>query len=215
MHLSVKIRVKSLPWPMDLIFMLGPGSEFPQEQGFAKKWNIPIIFLRFWYILGVNTCETHERRKTINTKKPVRIKSTHQCQGKYHLYFLHPFLLCAIQQFRQTSQVFSSRMTPDILTHESQWNQTYHRPFSTFKICRNISKHLILYNGSLPQFFSGNSFVRPNVWAVLLVESKRLAFDAFIFAQIHTINHTTTAISSCNPTNDAEVWWPRRFTHAN
>ena len=186
--------------------MLGSGWEFPQERGGAGGGeNVRIIFLTFRYVLGVNICETHKRRKTIYTKKPVR--SQHTRAKEYHLYFLHPFLLCVIQQFRKTSQVFSSRMTPHILTHESEswWDQTYHRPFSTSKICRNISEHLILHNRSLPQFFSGNSFVRPNVSAVLLVESKRLAFDALIFAQIHTINHTATAISFCNPTNDAEV----------
>ena len=105
---------------------------------------------------------------------------------------------------RKISQVFPSRMTPD-LTQESQWNQTYHRPFSTSKICMNVSEHLTLHNGSLIKFFSGNSFVRPNVSAILLVELKRLAFDVFIFAQIHTINHTTTAFRSSDTTNDAEV----------
>ena len=186
--------------------MLGSWWEFPQERGgggWGGRENVRIIFLTFRYILGVNICETHKRRKTIYTEKPVRSQQTRA--KEYHLYFLHPFLLCVIQQFRKTSQVFSSRMTPHILTHESWWDQTYHRPFSTSKICRNISEHLILHNGSLIKFFSGNSFVRPNVSAVLLVESKRLAFDAFIFAQIHTINHTTTAISFCNSTNDAEV----------
>ena len=81
-EVELKIKVKSLPWPMDLLSMLGPGWEFPQEWGFGKQWNVPIILLRFWCILGVNICETHEGRKTINTKKPVR--SRHTRAKEYH-----------------------------------------------------------------------------------------------------------------------------------
>ena len=90
MHLSVKIRVKSLPWPMDLLSMLGPGWEFPQERGFGKKWNMHVIFFRFWYIIGVNICETHERRKTINTKKPVRSQPARAKENVIYI-FCTPF----------------------------------------------------------------------------------------------------------------------------
>ena len=124
-------------------------------------------------------------------------------RSQWEVKTIEPRKIIARKQ-RKISQVFPSRMTPD-LTQESQWNQTYHRPFSTSKICMNVSEHLTLHNGSLIKFFSGNSFVRPNVSAILLVELKRLAFDVFIFAQIHTINHTTTAFRSSDTTNDAEV----------
>ena len=86
-EVELKIKVKSLPWPMDLLSMPGPRWEFPgnfhKRGGSAKKWNVPIILLRFWCILGVSICETHERRKTINTKKPVR--SRHTRAKEYHL----------------------------------------------------------------------------------------------------------------------------------
>ena len=49
MHLSVKVKVKSLPWPMDLLSMLGSGWEFPQERGGGGgDWGVGKTFASFF-----------------------------------------------------------------------------------------------------------------------------------------------------------------------